>query len=298
MQNSNEIKIFSSVGFADYELLDTGVGEKLERFGTYTFVRPFEDAVWKKTLPKDVWEKADGKFMSSKQGSKAGWVMKNKNMEKSWVMSYKDLKFSATPTSFRHLSFFPEQASHWDFINEKITNAKKHIKFLNLFGYTGVASLSALSAGADVTHVDASKESLTKLKENQDLSNLSDKPLRIMLDDVMKFIEREAKRGNKYDAVIMDPPKFGRGPKGETWKIEESLPKLLNAVKNILSDDPLFVIVTSYSTDSSSLNLGHALRETMADLDGSVEQGELCVIEQSNKRAISMAHTAIWAKNI
>ncbi len=294
---NNTIKIFSSEGFKDYELLDTGEGEKLERFGKYTFVRPFEDAVWKKSLTKDIWLKADGRFVASKKGSKAGWVMNNKNIEKKWVMSYKDLKFNASPTSFRHLSFFPEQASHWDFINEKIKNAGKHIKFLNLFGYTGVASLSALSAGADVTHVDASKESLTKLKENQELSNLSDKPLRIMLDDVLKFVEKEAKRGNKYDAIIMDPPKFGRGPKGETWKIQESLPRLLNAVKNILSDKPLFVIITSYSTDSSSLDLGYALQDVMKDLNGSVEQGELCVIEQSNKRAISMAHSAIWFAN-
>lgn len=294
MQN-NTIKIFFSEGFEDYELLDTGEGEKLERFGKYIFVRPFEDAVWKKSLAKDIWLKADGKFVSSKKGSKAGWVMNNKNIEKKWVMSYKDLKFNATPTSFRHLSFFPEQSSHWDFINEKIKNAERRINFLNLFGYTGVASLSALSADADVTHVDASKESLTKLKENQEISGLSDKPLRIILDDVLKFIEKEAKRGNKYDAIIMDPPKFGRGPKGETWKIQESLPRLLNAVKNILSDKPLFVIITSYSTDSSSLDLGYALQDTMKDLNGSVEQGELCVIEQSNKRAISMAHSAIWS---
>lgn len=294
---NNTIKIFSSEGFKDYELLDTGEGEKLERFCRYTFVRPFEDAVWKKSLSKDIWLKADGRFVTSKKGSKAGWVMNNKNIEKKWVMSYGDLKFNASPTSFRHLSFFPEQANHWDFISEKIKNAGKHIKFLNLFGYTGVASLSALSAGADVTHVDASKESLTKLKENQELSNLSEKPMRIILDDCIKFIEREAKRGNKYDAIIMDPPKFGRGPKGETWKIQESLPKLLNAVKNILSDKPLFVIITSYSTDSSSLDLGYALQDVMKDLNGSVEQGELCVIEKSNKRSISMAHTAIWSAN-
>jgi len=298
----NNIKIFYTKTKSDYELLDTGEGQKLERFGPYTFARPYENAVWNKTLDKKEWEKADGVFISGKAGAKPVWQMKNTEktkLPKSWVMSHGDVKFYATPTSFRHLSFFPEQASHWDFINTEIKNAGRRIKFLNLFGYTGVASLSALSADADVTHIDASKESLTKLKENQELSGLSDKPLRILLDDCLKFIEKEAKRGNKYDAVIMDPPKFGRGPKGETWKIEESLPKLLQGVKNILSDKPLFVIVTSYSTDSSSLNLGHALREVMSDCAGIVEQGEMCVIEKSQGRAISMAHTAVWkAKKI
>ncbi|MCX6753355.1 MAG: class I SAM-dependent methyltransferase [Candidatus Nomurabacteria bacterium] len=294
-KNKNSIKIFYTETKSDYELLDTGEGQKLERFGPYTFARPYENAVWNKTLDKKEWEKADGVFIAGKAGAKPTWKMKTK-LPKNWVMSHRDVKFYATPTSFRHLSFFPEQASHWDFINTEIKNAGRRIKFLNLFGYTGVASLSALSADADVTHIDASKESLTKLKENQELSGFSDKPLRILLDDCLKFIEKEAKRGNKYDAVIMDPPKFGRGPKGETWKIEESLPKLLQGVKNILSDKPLFVIVTSYSTDSSSLNLGHALREVMADCAGTVEQGEMCVIEKSHGRAISMAHTAVWKK--
>ncbi|MCX6755008.1 MAG: class I SAM-dependent methyltransferase [Candidatus Nomurabacteria bacterium] len=307
-ETENQIKIFYTKTKSDYELLDTGEGQKLEKFGPYTFARPYENAVWNKTLDKKEWEKADGVFIAGKAGAKPAWKMKTK-LPKNWVMAHGDIKFFATPTSFRHLSFFPEQASHWDFIYEAIKsrtapqgktlgNSKvlpfPAVKFLNLFGYTGVASLSALSAGAEVTHIDASKESLTKLKENQELSGLSEKPLRILLDDCLKFIEKEAKRGNKYDAVIMDPPKFGRGPKGETWKIEEMLPQLLNGVKNILSDKPLFVIVTSYSTDSSSLNLGHALRAIMADCAGTVEQGEMCIIEKSCGRAISMAHTAVW----
>lgn len=300
MQNkeNNRIKIFLSEGWKGYELLDTGEGEKLERFGEYTFVRPLEDAFWKKTLSKKEWEGADGKFLNSKsgnkEGQKAGWRFKNKEMKESWVMSYQDIRWTAKPTPFRHLSFFPEQQVHWDFIYEKISKANRPIKFLNLFGYTGVASLFALKAGAEVTHMDASKQSLALAQDNQKLSGLENKPMRIIPDDVLKFLEREAKRGVKYDAVIMDPPKFGRGPKGETWKIEEDLPKLLASVKKVLSPNPLFVILTSYAIDSSSLSIGHALSETMKDLGGEITQGEMCVLEKSQGRAIPLANTAVW----
>ncbi len=293
---NNEIKTFLSKGWSGYELLDTGEGEKLERFGEYTFVRPYEDAFWKKTLNKKEWESSDGKFLNSKSGEKAGWRFKNKEMKESWVMSYQDIRWTAKPTPFRHLSFFPEQQVHWDFIYEKIFKANRPIKFLNLFGYTGVASLFALKAGAEVTHMDASKQSLALAQENQKLSGLQDKSMRIIPDDVLKFLERESKRGVKYDAVIMDPPKFGRGPKGETWKIEEDLPKLLASVKKVLSPNPLFIILTSYAIDSSSLSLGHALSETMKDMGGEVTSGEMCILEKSQGRAIPLANTAVWQK--
>jgi 23S rRNA (cytosine1962-C5)-methyltransferase len=324
----NKIKIFCAKNWKDYELLDTGEGEKLERFGQYTFVRPYESAVWPKALTKemkDLWSKADGKFWSSKVGAKAGWKMTNKIPEK-WEMSYKDIKFLASPTPFRHLGFFPEQANHWDFIEEKIRTAslgknfsetapseskgqgthtflKKFspgspkIKFLNLFGYTGVASLFALRAGAEVTHIDASKQTVEWAKENQKLNHhlgLEKMPMRIICEDVMKFIEREEKRGNKYDAVIMDPPKFGRGPKGEIWEIEKDLPKLLSQVRKILSNRPLFVILNSYAVDSSSLSLKYALDEMMKGFQGDTEAGELCLLEKSNNRLISLSNTAIF----
>ncbi len=340
----NQIKIFSIKSpedFKDYELLDTGEGEKLERFGPYTFVRPYESAFWSKSLEKKSWENIDGKFWSSKTGAQStharlasraiapGWKLEN-NIKEKWEMSYKGIKFLASPTPFRHFGFFPEQAVHWDFIEEKILTPKKvfgvtpqglalkeskarpfpAIKFLNLFGYTGVASLFALRAGAEVTHVDASKQSLNWAKENQNLnSSLGDKPMRIIEDDVLKFLEREIKRGNKYDAVIMDPPKFGRGPKGETWKLEESLPKLLKLVQKVLSDEPLFVILTSYAVDFSALSLGYALSEIMkparnasgiadagGDQKGNLEVGEMCIFEKSNARFIPLANTAVWSK--
>ena len=295
-----QIKIFCSKDWVDYELLDTGEGERLERFGKYIFVRPCEDAVWPKTFSAKEWNKANGKFWSSKQGAKSGWKMNGK-IEPKWEMSYKDIKFLASPTPFRHLGFFPEQASHWDFIEEKIKNAtavagqaKKPIKFLNLFGYTGVASLFALRAGAEVTHLDASRQTLVWAKENQEISEFGKLPMRIITDDAIKFLEREEKRGNKYDCIIMDPPKFGRGPKGEIWKIEEMLPKLLLQIRKILSDKPLFVILNSYAIDFSSLSLGYALSETMKDFKGDIEQGELCVLEKSNNRLIPLANTAVW----
>jgi len=297
-QDTPKIKIFYSAEKGDYELLDTGDGEKLERFGKYTFVRPYEDAVWPKTLPKDEWENADGKFWSSKEGAKAGWKLSRATLNKKWEMEYRGIKFLAAPTPFRHLGFFPEQASHWDFIERKISaqgGPASGWKFLNLFGYTGVASLFALRAGAEVTHVDASKQSLAWAKENQKMNEkLAEAPMRIIEDDVIKFLEREAKRGNKYDAVIMDPPKHGRGPKGEVWKIEEMLPKLLEQVKKVLSDKPLFVILTSYATDSSSLALGYALEDALKDFSGNIEVGELCVLEKTKKRAISLANSAVW----
>ncbi|MEK7081322.1 MAG: class I SAM-dependent methyltransferase [Patescibacteria group bacterium] len=310
----NKIKIFCSKDWADYELLDTGEGEKLEKFGKYIFVRPYEDAIWPKTFSAEEWNKADGKFWTSKQGAKdkrarlasmsntsrGGWKMNGK-IEPKWEMSYKDIKFFASPTPFRHLKFFPEQAAHWDFIEKKISaqggsaSGGKKVKFLNLFGYTGVASLFALRAGAEVTHLDASKQTLIWAKENQEISGLGKLPMRIIADDAIKFLEREEKRGNKYDCVIMDPPKFGRGPKGEIWKIEEMLPKLLSQVRKILSDKPLFVILTSYAIDSSSLSLGYALSEIMKDFKGDIEQGELCVLEKSNNRLIPLANTAVWS---
>ncbi|MEI8270890.1 MAG: class I SAM-dependent methyltransferase [bacterium] len=289
----NDIKTFISRDWQDYELLDTGDHQKLERFGKYILVRPYEDAFWKKNLPQKEWDRADGVFFSSKGGAKGGWKIDNK-MEKKWDMSYKDIKFSASPTPFRHLGFFPEQASHWDLIEEKIKNSKRKIRFFNLFGYTGIASLFALRAGAEVTHLDASKQSIDWLKENQELSGLSQMPMRIIVDDAMKFVEREIKRGNKYDAIVLDPPKFGRGPKGETWKIEENLGDLLIKIKKILSDKPLFVILTSYSTESSSLSLGHALGDMMKDYKGNIDMGELCILEKTKNRAISLANTAIW----
>lgn len=291
------IKIFKAEEWVDYELLDTGDGEKLERVGKYLFVRPFENAFWPKTMPVSDWANTAGKFLTSKEG-KAGWQIFERLPEK-WGIQYKGIKFLITPTPFRHFGFFPEQASHWNFIEEKINLRhgvnKKKVKFLNLFGYTGVGSLFALRAGAEVTHVDASRQSLNWAKENQQAAGLAEMPMRVIEDDAVKFLEREVKRGNKYDAIVLDPPKFGRGPKGEIWKIEKDLPKLLKLLPQVLSDTPLFVILTSYAIDSSSLSLSYALAEALKSKDGIVDQGELCLKETSKSRLIPLANTAVWA---
>jgi 23S rRNA (cytosine1962-C5)-methyltransferase len=293
-----EIKILYSKDWKNYELLDTGEGEKLERFGEYTFIRPHEDAVWPKTLSAKDWDQADGKFWSSKEGAKPGWKMESKKAGKiaeGWPMSYNGITFKAMPTAFRHLGFFPEEAWKWDFIENEIKNSGRRVKFLNLFGYTGIASLFALRAGAEVTHLDASKGSLDWAKENQSSNTgLKDLPMRVIEDDAVKFLEREIKRGNKYDAIIMDPPKFGRGPKGEVWKIESMLPRLLELTEKILSDKPLFVILTSYAIEASSLSLRYALEQAMKSHKGKLSGGELCVFEKSNSRPIPLANTALW----
>jgi len=330
-----EIKVFCTKNWSldsiqdknDYQLLDTGEGEKLEKFGKYIFVRPYEDAFWGKTLSEKEWVKADGKFWSSKTGAVKGWKFKNK-IDKNWVVSYKGIKFLASPTLFRHLGFFPEQTSHWDFIEEKILTSSNlsslhssleykggtlgklkiersedskssfsqssKIKFLNLFGYTGIASLFALRAGAEVTHIDASKTSIEWAKENQKVSGLEKMPMRVICDDVIKFLEREIKRGNKYDAIIVDPPKFGRGPKGETWKLEKDLPILLSQIKKVLSDKPLFVIINFYSVQFSAISLKYMLEDMMSSFNGEVVAGELCIKEENKDRCISLSKTAIW----
>ncbi|MCF7834376.1 MAG: class I SAM-dependent methyltransferase [Candidatus Pacebacteria bacterium] len=303
------IETLYSKDWEDYELLDTGDGMKLEKFGSYILSRPYDEAVWKKSMD---WKNIDGVFNTSKNSKtsslekagsigKARWVLNDK-VPKKWELSYKGIKFLASPTPFRHLGFFPEQAVHWDFIESKIKKEVEHrkknggesVKFLNLFGYTGVASIFALRAGAEVTHVDASKQTIDWAKENQKLSGLEDLPMKVICEDVMKFIEREERRGNKYDCVIMDPPKFGRGPKGEIWKIEEQLPKLLNQVQKILSEKPLFVILNSYATDSSSLALKYSLEDVMIKYNGEIRAGELCLKEKSKDRLISLSNVAIW----
>lgn len=289
------IKIFKTQKWKDYELLDTGEGQKLERFGEHVFIRPYEDAFWKKTQDNKKWDSYDGIFLTSNDKTKIGWKFKNKITE-DFVLSLDEIKWKSKPTLFRHLQFFPEQRVHWDFIHKKIKESKRPVKFLNLFGYTGVASLFALSAGADVTHVDASKISIDLAKENQKISNLTDLPMRVILDDVVKFLEREVRRGNCYDAVIMDPPKFGRGPKGEIWKIEVDLPKLISLVEKVLSPEPLFVILTSYAIETSCLSLGYSLEGVKSKHGGNIEAGEMCIQETSSGKLISLANTAVWQK--
>ncbi len=205
------------------------------------------------------------------------------------------MRFWAMTTPGRHLGVFPECAAHWDWVTDLIQGAKRPIKVLNLFGYTGLATLAAAAAGAYVTHVDASKKSVTWARENQSLSGLTEKPVRWIVDDALKFVQREGRRGNKYDGILLDPPKFGRGPKGEVWEIYKSLPDLLDACQQVLSEKPLFVVATVYAVQASAVHIGQAMQGIMSQFAGNLECGELVTREQSAGRLLSQAVYARWS---
>lgn len=278
----------------DYELLDSGDGLKLERFGKYVFSRPESQAMWKRALNESEWQNAHAMFQPSGEESGGHWDFKKK-VEEKWIMKYGNLKFWAMTTPGRHLGVFPEVASHWDFMIASIQKADSHPNILNLFGYTGLASLAAASAGASVTHVDASKKSVGWARENQELSNLSDKPIRWIVEDAVKYVQREAKRGVKYDGIILDPPKFGRGPKGEIWEVYKSLPNLLEMCRQCLSDNPLFVITTVYAVRASAIHIAQAVDEMMKKYKGEIDSGELVTREKSANRLLSQAVYARWS---
>jgi len=292
--------------WTDYALLDSGDGLKLERFGKYVFVRPESQAMWKRSLDAE-WKQAHAVFVPTGEESGGHWDFKKK-VEERWEMQYPltpgpspegrggSLRFWAMTTPGRHLGVFPEVAAHWDWFSALIAQAKREVNVLNLFGYTGLASLAAAAAGAKVTHVDASKKSVGWARENQALSNLTEKPIRWIVDDASKFVQREARRGVKYDGIILDPPKFGRGPKGEVWEVYKSLPDLLQACRECLSNDPLFVVTTVYAVRASAIHLAQALDEMMTGFDGKVESGELVTREQSAGRLLSQAVYARWER--
>lgn len=291
--------LLDSPRWTDYALLDSGDGLKLERFGKYTFVRPEAQAMWTRALSPAEWSNVHAVFQPTAEESGGHWIPKKK-MEEKWALSYPlsngtDLRFWTMTTPGRHLGVFPEVAAHWDFMADSIKRAGRPPKVLNLFGYTGLASLAAAAAGAHVTHVDASKKSVAWARENQSLSKLDDKPIRWIVDDAVKYVEREARRGSKYDGIILDPPKFGRGPKGEVWEVYKSLPSLLAACRAILSDNPLFLAVTVYAVRASALHVAQVVDEMMSDFKGSLDAGELVTREQSAKRLLSQAVYARWS---
>ena len=263
-----------SDSWKDYECLDAGNGEKLERWGNVILRRPDPQAMWKVNYT-DTWKNPDGFYHRSNKGG-GYWDFKKK-LDEYWTIQYKDLTFKVSPTNFKHTGLFPEQATNWDFIIDKIQNSGRKIRVLNLFAYTGGATMAASYAGADVVHVDASKGMTEWAKENMRLSGLENNVIRFIVDDCLKFVEREARRGNKYDAIIMDPPSYGRGPNGETWKFEDNLYNLIEACTKILSDKPLFFLINSYTTGISNIVLDNILKETLLPLypNGTIESGEV-----------------------
>ena len=232
----------------DFELLDCSHGEKLERWGDYILVRPDPQAIWHTPRRDARWRSCDGKYTRSETG---GGAWDKRRLPASWQIGYGELRFNIKPMNFKHTGIFPEQAANWDYIMRKIRSAGREISVLNLFAYTGAATVAALAAGASVCHVDAAKGMVAWAKENAAASGVADRPVRWIVDDCAKFVEREIRRGRRYDAIIMDPPSYGRGPGGEVWKLEDSLWGFVSLVSGVLSEDPLFVIINSYTTGLS-----------------------------------------------
>lgn len=256
----------------DYEILDMADGEKLERWGNIILIRPDPQIIWKEKSKPALWKKANAHYHRSKSGG-GEWEY-IKNVPKAWQIRYKDLVFNLKPMGFKHTGLFPEQAVNWEFMMNKIKSAKRPIKVLNLFAYTGGATVACASAGASVCHVDSSKGMTAWAKENVASSGLSDKPVRFIIDDVIKFVQREIRRGNKYDAIVMDPPSYGRGTNGEIWNIEESLYMLVELCSKILSDNPLFFLINSYTTGLSPTILANIL-SMIIKKKGKVSCGEV-----------------------
>ena len=291
--NSITSNILSPVGWKDYELIDFGYGKKLERFGEYTFVRPDVQAMAEPMFNKKIWEQADGIFNSSSDEEKGSWKL-SKKVPEFWDVNYNNIKIKAIPTPFRHLGFFPEQSVHWDWCRSLIKKRGKP-KVLNLFGYSGIASLDAAISGAEVTHVDASKKAINLAFENRNRNNLEELPIRFLVEDAVNFVKREIRRNNKYDGVILDPPKYGRGPNGEIWRIEEDLLNLMYLIKEILTENPLFLVLTSYAIRSSHISLYYLLESSLKINYGAYSSGELGIKDSSDrKRVLSCANFARW----
>ncbi len=293
MVKNTTFLLLESSNWAEYALLDSGEREKLERFGPYTFVRPDVQAMWPRRLPEREWDLAHAVFQPTREESGGHWKF-NREVENQWQMNYGPLNFWAMTTPGRHLGVFPECAENWDWVSNLIRTAGRPVRVLNLFGYTGLATLAAAEAGAQVTHVDASRKAVTWARENQSLSGLIDKPVRWIVEDALKFVQREGRRGKRYEGILLDPPKFGRGPKGEVWEVYKSLPTLLQACRQLLSAQPLFVVATIYAVKTSALHIAQAVDEMLNKKDETIEFGELVTREQSGGRLLSQAVFARW----
>ena len=279
-----------------YELIDTSDSFRLERWGKYILQRPDPQVIWRDVKTSDMWRRADGIYHRSKSGG-GSWDIRNHSMEDSWTIDYGELKFSIKVMGFKHTGVFPEQAVNWDWAREMIKSSGRKIKVLNLFAYTGGATIACASAGASVCHVDASKGMVALAKENAALSGLSDAPIRYIVDDCKKFVEREIRRGNKYDAIILDPPSYGRGPTGEMWKLEECIGEFLELCEKVLSDAPLFIILNSYTTGLQPAAMSYLLSlKVGAKRGGQVLSDEIGLPVTATGLVLPAGATARWIK--
>lgn len=281
-------------GWKDYEIIDTSSGEKLERWGDYILIRPDPQAIWKTEKRHKGWNNPNAHYHRSKKG---GGEWEFFDLPKQWSISYGELKFWLKPFNFKHTGLFPEQAVNWDFMRRKIKTAKRDIKVLNLFAYTGGATVACAKEGASVTHVDASKGMVTWAKENASLSGLASAPIRYLVDDCVKFVEREIRRGKHYDGIIMDPPSYGRGPGGEVWKIEDKIHELVKLCSLVMSDEPLFFIINSYTTGLQPAVLSYIINtEITPKYGGKTEADEIGLPVSSNNLLFPCGATARWCK--
>ena len=277
----------------DYQILDMANGEKLEKWNNITLVRPDPQIIWKQKTYPEKWKKADAKYSRSNTGGGA-WNY-NKKLPSAWQVKYKDLVFNIKPMGFKHTGLFPEQAVNWDWMINKIKSTNKEIKVLNLFAYTGGATVACLSAGASVCHVDSSKGMVSWAKENVTSSGLQDRKVRYIVDDVVKFVNREIRRGNKYDAIIMDPPSYGRGTNGEVWKFEDNIYDLVELCSKVLTDKPLFFLINSYTTGISSTVLQNILELTISKkYKGKVSNGEIGLPMTNSKMVLPCGIYGRW----
>ena len=280
----------------DYELIDTSGGERLERWGTVTLIRPDPQVIWETAKKDPRWQHADAHYLRSRSGG-GHWEV-NRPVPEGWLVHYGDLTFRLKTMGFKHTGLFPEQAVNWDFTRRLIEKAGRPIRVLNLFGYTGAATLACMAAGAHVTHVDASRGMVNWARENAAASGLGDRPVRWLVDDCLKFVQREQRRGSRYDGIIMDPPSYGRGPGGEVWKLEEQLHGLLDAIVPILSDDPLFFLLNSYSAGLSPSVMQYMLSVQMKKrFGGQVSADEIGLPVTSTGLILPCGSTAIWQRD-
>lgn len=283
--------MFVTRDFTEYQVLDTGDGMKLERWGQYILSRPDPQVIWPKQRP-EIWSEADAVYHRSRKGG-GTWEFFH-DLPERWVIRYRDLSFYVRPTGFKHTGLFPEQATNWDFMMQQIQNAGGQPNVLNLFGYTGAATVACAAAGARVTHIDAAKSINAWAKENLALSGLEDRPVRILADDCIKFVEREKRRGNRYDGIVMDPPSYGRSSDGRVFRSEDDIASLILKASEILSDNPIFFIVNSYTTNLSSVVTGNIIKMYLGDRKGRLDAGDLCLPIQDSKLLLPCGTTARW----
>ena len=279
----------------DYDLLDSGGGRKLERYGAVAVVRPEAQCLWEPTRVSE-WDQAVAVFEGAEDEDAGRWRRRGQTPE-SWPMVWREVRFHARLTAFRHLGLFPEQASNWAWLAGRLNDAPGPPSILNLFGYTGVASLVAAAAGAKVTHVDASRKAVAWARENAALSGLDQAPVRWICEDARAYVRREARRGSRYQGIILDPPKYGRGPNGEVWRLYEDLPELLAGCASLLSEDAEFLILNAYSERLSGLALASLLAEAVSGRGGRIEWGELTLVEAGGERGMGLSFFARWSRS-